>query len=67
MVGKQYLLELTAAGLPVTPTVDDSHDVGRLPQTPTYVVRPKAAGADPIGLEFVREGLAGLPPVRTAS
>ncbi|WP_306334340.1 hypothetical protein [Streptomyces sp. KL118A] len=62
MVGKEYLLELTAAGLPVIPTVDDPRDVGRLPQTPTYVVKPKA-GADSIGLEFVSgEGLAGLTP-----
>ncbi|MFH8609325.1 hypothetical protein ACH4D5_17785 [Streptomyces sp. NPDC018029] len=60
MVGKQYLLDLTAAGHPVIPTVDDPRDVGRLPETDRYVVKPKA-GADSIGLEFVsREGLAEL-------
>ncbi|MEW2391900.1 hypothetical protein AB0933_26450 [Streptomyces venezuelae] len=62
MVGKQYLLELTEAGLPVIPTVDDPRDADRLPQTPTYVVKPKA-GADSIGLAFVaRDELAGLTP-----
>ncbi|MEV0259576.1 hypothetical protein AB0H82_35690 [Streptomyces sp. NPDC050732] len=62
MVGKQYLLDLTAAGHPVIPTVDDPRDVDRLPETETYVVKPKA-GADSIGLEFVgREELAGLRP-----
>ncbi|MFD4631270.1 hypothetical protein ACFVYR_18720 [Streptomyces sp. NPDC058284] len=52
MVGKQYLLDLTAAGYPVIPTVDDPGEVDRLPATDTYVVKPKA-GADSIGLEFV--------------
>ncbi|MFK4065959.1 hypothetical protein [Streptomyces sp. NPDC029674] len=62
MAGKQYLLDLTAAGYPVIPTVDDPRDVGRLPETATYVVKPKA-GADSIGLEFLsREELAGLRP-----
>ncbi|MEU6991460.1 hypothetical protein ABZ953_12485 [Streptomyces sp. NPDC046465] len=60
MVGKQYLLDLTAAGYPVIPTVDDPREVDRLPATDTYVVKPKA-GADSIGLEFVaRDGLAAL-------
>ncbi|MFF1378666.1 hypothetical protein [Streptomyces sp. NPDC058308] len=52
MVGKQYLLDLTAAGYPVIPTVDDPGETDRLPATDTYVVKPKA-GADSIGLEFV--------------
>ncbi|MFI1182994.1 hypothetical protein ACH4UT_26045 [Streptomyces sp. NPDC020799] len=61
MVGKRYLLELTAAGFPVIPTIDDPRDIGRLPEADEYVVKPKL-GADSIGLEFVpRERLAELP------
>ncbi|MEU9291589.1 hypothetical protein AB0D57_44990 [Streptomyces sp. NPDC048275] len=60
MAGKEYLLELTAAGYPVIPTVDRAQDVGRLPDVDTYVVKPKL-GADSIGLEFVaRDRLAEL-------
>ncbi|KAB7850068.1 hypothetical protein [Streptomyces mobaraensis] len=58
MAGKQYLLDLTAAGYPVIPTVDRAADVGRLPIVDEYAVKPKL-GADSIGLEFVdRERLA---------
>ncbi|MER5469727.1 hypothetical protein ABZX90_34330 [Streptomyces sp. NPDC002935] len=61
MAGKGYLLDLTAAGFPVIPTVDRAADLDRLPEADTYVVKPKQ-GADSIGLEFVpRERLAGLP------
>lgn len=60
MAGKQYLLDLTAAGYPVIPTVDRPQDLGRLPEVDQYAVKPKA-GADSIGLSFVpREQLAGL-------
>ncbi|MFC5200537.1 hypothetical protein [Streptomyces kaempferi] len=60
MAGKQYLLDLTAAGFPVIPTVDRAGDLHRLPDVDTYVVKPKL-GADSIGLEFVsRDGLAEL-------
>jgi hypothetical protein len=60
MAGKQYLLDLTAAGYPVIPTVDRAADAGLLPATDEYVVKPKL-GADSVGLRFVaREGLAGL-------
>ncbi|MEY9872108.1 hypothetical protein ABH931_001582 [Streptacidiphilus sp. MAP12-33] len=52
MAGKQYLLDLTAAGYPVIPTVDRQEDLGRLPEAAEYVVKPKA-GADSIGLRFV--------------
>ncbi|MEV4970121.1 hypothetical protein [Streptomyces scopuliridis] len=52
MAGKQYLVELSAAGYPVIPTVDRAEDLGRLPRAGTYVVKPKA-GADSIGMEFV--------------
>ncbi|MCX4577438.1 hypothetical protein OHB41_30510 [Streptomyces sp. NBC_01571] len=55
MAGKQYLLDLTAAGFPVIPTVDRARDLHRLPDVDTYVVKPKL-GADSIGLEFVSRG-----------
>ncbi|WP_419998520.1 hypothetical protein [Streptomyces boninensis] len=56
MAGKHYLLDLTAAGYPVIPTVDAPEDLHRLPEAASYAVKPKA-GADSIGLEF-------LPPER---
>ncbi|MEV8624161.1 hypothetical protein [Streptomyces sp. NBC_01268] len=60
MAGKQYLLDLTAAGLPVIPTVDRAQDLERLPAADTYAVKPKA-GADSIGLRFLPyEELGGL-------
>jgi hypothetical protein len=60
MAGKQYLVELSAAGLPVIPTVDRAEDLGRLPEAAEYVVKPKD-GADSIGMRFVpRELLAAL-------
>ncbi|MGV9883754.1 hypothetical protein [Streptomyces sp. NPDC003006] len=60
MAGKQYLLDLTAAGHPVIPTVDDPRHVDRLPATETYAVKPKL-GADSIGLRFLpRESLPAL-------
>jgi hypothetical protein len=52
MAGKGYLLELTAAGYPVIPTIDRAEDLGRLGDVDTYVVKPKL-GADSIGLQFV--------------
>ncbi|MFI8192580.1 hypothetical protein ACIF8T_28055 [Streptomyces sp. NPDC085946] len=64
MAGKQYLLDLTAAGYPVIPTVDRSGDLDRLPGAAEYVVKPKL-GADSIGLRFVPAadlpGLAEAP------
>ena len=60
MAGKQYLLDLTAAGFPVIPTVDRLGDLHRLPAAEEYAVKPKA-GADSIGLRFVpRDRLAAL-------
>ncbi|MCI3931656.1 hypothetical protein [Streptomyces sp. AN091965] len=60
MAGKQYLVSLTAEGLPVIPTVDRREDLHRLPEAASYVVKPKL-GADSIGLRTVtREELAGL-------
>ncbi|QGV82281.1 hypothetical protein [Streptomyces ficellus] len=55
MAGKQYLLDLSAAGHPVIPTVDRPEDLGRLPEADAYVVKPKA-GADSIGLRLVSPG-----------
>ncbi|OEJ32736.1 hypothetical protein [Streptomyces subrutilus] len=51
MAGKQYLLDLTAAGYPVIPTIDDPARLAELPQVPSYAVKPKQ-GADSIGLTF---------------
>ncbi|MEV7128572.1 hypothetical protein [Streptomyces sp. NPDC093260] len=60
MAGKQYLLDLTAAGYPVIPTVDRAEDLHRLPAADRYVVKPKL-GADSIGLRIVPAGeLPGL-------
>ncbi|MGW4206486.1 hypothetical protein ACWEIJ_00740 [Lentzea sp. NPDC004789] len=52
MAGKQYLVDLTALGYPVIPTVDDPEHLDRLPPAAEYVVKPKA-GADSHGLRFV--------------
>ncbi|MEV5384520.1 hypothetical protein [Streptomyces sp. NPDC052721] len=60
MAGKQYLLDLTAAGFPVIPTVDRAEDLDRLPAAERYVVKPKH-GADSLGLRIVPGGrVAGL-------
>ncbi|MEU3558173.1 hypothetical protein [Streptomyces fragilis] len=60
MAGKQYLLDLTAEGRPVIPTVDRPEDLGRLPEADAYVVKPKL-GADSVGLRVLpAEALAGL-------
>ena len=52
MAGKQYLLDMTDAGMAVIPTVDDLADIGKLPAAERYVIKPKG-GADSIGLEFL--------------
>ena len=60
MAGKRYLLDLSAAGFPVIPTVDRAADLERLPRAERYVVKPKL-GADSIGLRIVTAGeLPGL-------
>ncbi|GGZ27158.1 hypothetical protein GCM10010300_83080 [Streptomyces olivaceoviridis] len=60
MAGKQYLLDLGAAGFPVIPTVDRAEDLDRLPAAERYVVKPKH-GADSLGLRIVPGGeVAGL-------
>lgn len=56
--GKQYLLDLFAAGFPVIPTIDHLDDIESLPLVQEYVLKPKM-GADSIGLRFVgRDHLA---------
>ncbi|MFI2425660.1 hypothetical protein ACH5A7_16410 [Streptomyces sp. NPDC018955] len=52
MAGKRYLLDLTAAGRPVIPTVDRPEDLHRLPAAERYVVKPRL-GADSMGLRVV--------------
>ncbi|MDA4891427.1 hypothetical protein PFZ55_31555 [Streptomyces sp. MS2A] len=52
MLGKQYLLDLTAAGFPVIPTVDRAEDLHLLPVADEYVVKPRL-GADSEGLRIV--------------
>lgn len=54
MCGKQYLIDLTLGGYPVIPTIDDIENIGLLPETDAYVIKPKE-GADSIGLEFLTE------------
>ncbi|MEV4613948.1 hypothetical protein AB0K43_15335 [Kitasatospora sp. NPDC049258] len=53
MAGKQYLLDLTADGHPVIPTVHRHEDLDRLPAAAEYVVKP-VLGADSMGLTFLR-------------
>ena len=50
--GKQYLVDLSAEGFPVTPTVDRIENIARLGECARYVIKPKD-GADSIGLEFL--------------
>ncbi|WP_149185064.1 hypothetical protein [Streptomyces sp. TRM49041] len=52
MAGKQYLVDLSAAGHPVIPTVDRAEDLCLLPDADAYVVKPKQ-GADSIGLRVL--------------
>lgn len=52
MAGKQYLVDLSAEGYPVIPTIDRRENLGRLPAVEEYVTKPKQ-GADSHGLEFV--------------
>ncbi len=52
MLGKQYLLDMTNAGMRVIPTVDNLDDLGKLPEANRFVLKPKG-GADSAGLEFL--------------
>lgn len=53
MLGKQHLVELTADGYPVIPTVGRAEDLPDLPAADEYVVKPKVGG-DSVGLRFLR-------------
>ncbi|GGI96437.1 hypothetical protein [Streptomyces brasiliensis] len=60
MAGKQYLIDLSAAGFPVIPTVDRTEDLHLLPAAERYVVKPKL-GADSLGLRILpADRLTGL-------
>ena len=58
MQGKQYLVELTARGEPVIPTVAGRDGLERLPAAAAYVVKP-VLGADSIGLRVVAPDALG--------
>ncbi|MFG2881326.1 hypothetical protein ACGFYV_03205 [Streptomyces sp. NPDC048297] len=66
MAGKQYLVDLTAAGFPVIPTVDSAADLHRLPPASRYVVKPKF-GADSLGLRTVPAGRVADAPAADGS
>lgn len=55
--GKQYLVDLTAAGFPVVPTIADGAAWNLLPTAEQYVVKPRL-GADSVGLRRVPAGQA---------
>lgn len=55
MAGKQYLLDLSAAGFPVIPTVGRAEDLHLLPAAEAYVVKPRL-GADSLGMRIVPAG-----------
>ncbi|MFE6698470.1 hypothetical protein [Streptomyces sp. NPDC057718] len=65
MAGKEYLVEMDRAGLPVIPTVDRAADLARLPDVPRYAVKPKL-GADSVGLLFVTAAQARAELERAA-
>jgi hypothetical protein len=62
MLGKQYLLDLHAAGYPVIPTVGSADRLEDLPPSEEYVVKP-LLGADSTGLyTATAEELAATDP-----
>ncbi|MGN6160828.1 MAG: hypothetical protein ACTHOG_03900 [Marmoricola sp.] len=54
-IGKGYLVDLTAAGYPVIPTIIGTSDLGLLQPAARYVVKP-LFGADSVGLRFLERG-----------
>ncbi|WP_018548673.1 hypothetical protein [Streptomyces sp. LaPpAH-108] len=66
MAGKGYLIELTAAGHPVIPTVDRAEDLDRLPRADRYVVKPRL-GADSLGMRLVPASRVAEAPVADGS
>ncbi|MFI1249434.1 hypothetical protein ACH4TY_22470 [Streptomyces anulatus] len=65
MAGKEYLIEMDRAGLPVIPTVDRAADLPELPDVSQYVIKPKL-GADSVGLRFVTAAEAAAELERAA-
>lgn len=65
MAGKDYLIEMDRAGLPVIPTVDRAADLPELPDVSQYVIKPKL-GADSVGLRFVTAAEAAAELERAA-
>ncbi|MFE7368354.1 ATP-grasp domain-containing protein [Streptomyces anulatus] len=65
MAGKEYLIEMDRAGLPVIPTVDRAADLPELPEVSQYVIKPKL-GADSVGLRFVTAAEAATELERAA-
>ena len=61
MAGKGYLLELTAAGYPVIPTVDRAADLDRLPVAESYAVKPRQGRTPSAWSSWSAPRLAGLP------
>jgi hypothetical protein len=60
--GKQYLLDLTKAGYPVIPTVDNIDEIHKLGSTDLYILKLKN-GADSIGMQrLTKEELLTLGP-----
>ncbi|WCT57831.1 hypothetical protein PQ456_10055 [Paenibacillus kyungheensis] len=54
MNGKEYLIQLTDAQLPVIPTIDTIDHLDELPHGHMYIIKPKD-GADSVGLKFVEK------------
>jgi hypothetical protein len=50
--GKQYLLDLTKAGYPVIPTIDNTDEIHTLGSTERYILKLKN-GADSIGMQVI--------------
>lgn len=60
--GKQYLLDLGAAGFPVIPTIENVSDIEKLGTPQNYIVKLKN-GADSIGMEVLtKEALMQAQP-----
>lgn len=54
MKGKQYLLDLSAQGYPVIPTIDNLSQIDLLPESDKYILK-LINGADSIGMETIRK------------
>jgi hypothetical protein len=52
MLGKQYLVTLSQENFPVISTIDSINDISSLPQSDSFIIKPKE-GADSIGARRV--------------